>query len=630
MNRTRFAGLSSLSLVFFLAACGQPAAQPAGVTENQPWSYTAPPGSPTALSLDAGSNTLTYEPLLFAANGYGPFETNMSNGGNQANDGKALTLNGVVYQKGLGVHANSELRYSLLNTRGAVCATFTASVGVDDEVGSLGSVRFKVFVDNILKFNSGVLTGNSATQSLAVDIQGGGTLRLVVDGGPDGISSDHADWVNPTIHCSGGTLPAPGSVDRGFVQNGFTTTKSKTVTTTTGRIVGFGEGGQSLDQDGHLELAYIGNDSFTVHEVIKVVAGSSGDIFVFGKADLQTFYPPIPNLGQNGLLFVSHYLANGQRDPQFGNAREIEYKGIHILEGTSFFEDPNGSPASGGVLSGGPNVSFAVRPDGKIIVGGTIVLGNVSRFIKTPYFIRLLSNGTIDGSFGVNGLVFGPPNGETVVQSIEIQRDNKMVVGGVHYVGTSTELAVFRYLENGSGDPSFGANGFTKIRDATIGSVSTVNIFKDGRILVAGSSEKFTDPGLSCYLSRLLPNGTVDGTFNFSTLVGYGSATYRQDQDASLAVQADGRVILGGCEAIRVAPLSPSSTDLTYEGFGPALFRFNTDGSQDKTFGIPLYQDETTQVIGAPVIDSQSVLIQPPSVGGKIISGLQVLTRLWP
>ena len=46
-------------------------------------------------------------------NGYGPAEKDQSNGGNLAGDGKILTLNGVTYTKGLGVHGNSEIVYDL-------------------------------------------------------------------------------------------------------------------------------------------------------------------------------------------------------------------------------------------------------------------------------------------------------------------------------------------------------------------------------------------------------------------------------------------------------------------------------------------------------------------------------------
>src|SRR5438477_10686392 len=74
-------------------------------------------------------------PWLDATNGWGPAERDMSNGEQLAGDGKTLTLNGATYPKGLGVHADSDIKYNL----GGNYSTFISDVGVDDEVGLGGS-----------------------------------------------------------------------------------------------------------------------------------------------------------------------------------------------------------------------------------------------------------------------------------------------------------------------------------------------------------------------------------------------------------------------------------------------------------------------------------------------------------
>ena len=76
-----------------------------------------------------------------------------SNGEQGARDGLPITLNGVVYAKGLGAHAASDIRYTM-----NACSLFTAKVGVDDEVGALGSVVFQVFTDGTKVYDSGTLT----------------------------------------------------------------------------------------------------------------------------------------------------------------------------------------------------------------------------------------------------------------------------------------------------------------------------------------------------------------------------------------------------------------------------------------------------------------------------------------
>ncbi|SMD20325.1 NPCBM/NEW2 domain-containing protein [Kibdelosporangium aridum] len=133
-----------------------------------------------------------------ASNGWGPVEKDRSNGERPAGDGKTLTINGTTYTKGLGVHAASEVSVYL----GRACSTFSASVGIDDEVaGSNGTVVFQVFADGTTIADSGTMTGAMAAKQLSGSLANAEQLRLVVTNGGDTINYDHADWANPTITC---------------------------------------------------------------------------------------------------------------------------------------------------------------------------------------------------------------------------------------------------------------------------------------------------------------------------------------------------------------------------------------------------------------------------------------------
>ena len=132
-------------------------------------------------------------------NGWGPVERDRSNGELGATDGRTLTLNGTRHTKGLGVHSYSEVRY-VLNGQ---CSTFAAKVGVDDEVGSLGSVVFRVFVDGVERYTSRVMTGAAASEPVLVSVAGAGVLALVVTDGGDGPSFDHANWADAQLQCRG-------------------------------------------------------------------------------------------------------------------------------------------------------------------------------------------------------------------------------------------------------------------------------------------------------------------------------------------------------------------------------------------------------------------------------------------
>lgn len=110
-------------------------------------------------------------------------------------DGNTLTLNNKTYTKGLGTHANSEIVYKL----DGQYTSFAALVGVDDEVGSVGSVEFQVVVDNQVVFSSGVMHNNTEPKEVNVNLSGKNELKLIVTDGGDGINSDHADWVNARL-----------------------------------------------------------------------------------------------------------------------------------------------------------------------------------------------------------------------------------------------------------------------------------------------------------------------------------------------------------------------------------------------------------------------------------------------
>ena len=167
------------------------------------------PSRTSSISIrDGSAPTLTYLsdlPFASSTNGYGPVERDRSNGEQGAADGNTLTLNGVTYAKGLGVHAGSEITYNL----GGAYNSFFAYVGVDDEVGRNGSVVFRILADGVVLFDSGVMTGLSDTQLANVDVTGKQTLTLVVNDGGNGFGSDHADWADAQLVIGTYTPPPP-------------------------------------------------------------------------------------------------------------------------------------------------------------------------------------------------------------------------------------------------------------------------------------------------------------------------------------------------------------------------------------------------------------------------------------
>ncbi|MFF1903051.1 NPCBM/NEW2 domain-containing protein [Kitasatospora sp. NPDC058218] len=132
-----------------------------------------------------------------AGNSWGPVEKDMSNGDNQARDGRTITIAGTTYAKGLGVNALSEVVYYL----GGSCTSLTTDVGVDAEANGRGSVSFEIYKDATKVADSGLMTASSAARHLTADLTGADELHLVVTDGGDGTNSDHADWANPVLTC---------------------------------------------------------------------------------------------------------------------------------------------------------------------------------------------------------------------------------------------------------------------------------------------------------------------------------------------------------------------------------------------------------------------------------------------
>lgn len=130
-------------------------------------------------------------PVGTPVNGWGPIEKDKSNGEAAAGDGRTISLAGIPYAKGLGVHAPSDVRYSL---GGACSGNFISDVGVDDEMGDTGSVIFQVYLDGVKAYDSGIVRGADLRKLASIGVAGKNELRLVVTDAGDGNGRDHASW----------------------------------------------------------------------------------------------------------------------------------------------------------------------------------------------------------------------------------------------------------------------------------------------------------------------------------------------------------------------------------------------------------------------------------------------------
>lgn len=236
----------------------------------------------TEVTVPTGTTYLSDDAWAQASNGWGPVERNRSNGDAASGDGQTLTLNGVTYTKGLGVHATSQVDFNLAGR----CSTLTADIGVDDEVGSSGGVVFQVWGDNTLLYDSGKMTGSSATKSLNVNLTGRSLLKLVVTDGGDGKDFDHADWANARITCGSlATYEAEASVN-----------------TLTGGAVR----ASCASCSGGQKVGYLGNGgTLTLNNVTVASAGNYTLTVFYGSAEARSL-----SVRVNGGAVVNYSLAS--------------------------------------------------------------------------------------------------------------------------------------------------------------------------------------------------------------------------------------------------------------------------------------------------------------------------------
>ncbi len=108
---------------------------------------------------------------------------------------RTIAIAGRSFERGIGVHARSELTYALDGRY----ETFAATIGIDDAVRPRGNVVFQIDGDGNTLFDSGPVTGRDAARNIVVDVRGVDQLTLTVDYGEDLDLSDHADWASARL-----------------------------------------------------------------------------------------------------------------------------------------------------------------------------------------------------------------------------------------------------------------------------------------------------------------------------------------------------------------------------------------------------------------------------------------------
>jgi alpha-galactosidase len=139
-----------------------------------------------------------------ASSALGPVERDMENGEAPEGDGNLITLGNVVYTRGLGTRAPSEIVYYL----GKRCSELTTDVGIDDGHPKPGSASFKILADERVVAQAGPVRPEDAARPLRAKLTGATWLKLVTESGDAALPVAPTDWARPRLTCGKGGVAA--------------------------------------------------------------------------------------------------------------------------------------------------------------------------------------------------------------------------------------------------------------------------------------------------------------------------------------------------------------------------------------------------------------------------------------
>ncbi len=269
--------------------------------------------------------------------------------------------------------------------------------------------------------------------------------------------------------------------------------------------------------------------------------------------------------------------------------------------------------------------AVAIQPDGKIVLAGHYITdANVNGNFDVA-IARLNNDGTLDNSFGNNGLVFTKvadiiPNqiNKYVFDKaldVLIQPDGKILICGFSIVNVpggknDEDFIAVRYSQDGSLDSFFGYGGVAAINLAWQDIATGIALQSDGRIILVGESTS-TEQNVPKRISvvRLNQNGTLDLTFGDNGK--YFVEELNGTIPADVKIQPDDKIVIGGYTEVATSPAS----DLDF-----IVVRLDVDGSLDQTFNHQGFEIKSIKSGDGLNDFLNAIAIQPD---GKIIAAGQ-------
>ena len=256
---------------------------------------------------------------------------------------------------------------------------------------------------------------------------------------------------------------------------------------------------------------------------------------------------------------------------------------------------------------GGAAKAAAIQPDGKIVAAGTAGEDALTEIAVARY----QPDGSLDPSFGNGGTVTTPVGRSSAASSVMVQPDGKVVVAGStgDPYSVTGAFAVVRYQADGSLDTTFGTNGIATTAIGELAGVTSGALQADGRIVVAGFARPAGTQDYTFALARYRPDGSLDSGFGKNGTV--TTAVGDSSQANALVAQPDGTFVAAGSTLTRGARPARQMALVLYTSKGSLGPGFGSGGkvralaanrAHDVAYGLALQPDGKLIAAGTSVI----------------------------